>query len=166
MIITLIILSMIMIIPSKASRQHGSWVQLDCHLKQVISMMLMMMRQWWVGWKSKQNHFDHDNTLTKLLWPWLWQKQLWPWLWSRTRSIILLMLIMTLRLPFTLSRTDDGILVRRAAAGRLLFICSFHSAAQFSIFHPQFILTNNLYLIGGLVTAVAPVVIQVIWMFA
>ena len=45
MIITLIILSMIMIIPSKASRQHGSWVQLDCHLKQVISMMMMMMRQ-------------------------------------------------------------------------------------------------------------------------
>ena len=32
--------------------------------------------------------------------------------------VMVMVMLLTLRLPFTLSRTDDGILVRRAAAGQ------------------------------------------------
>ena len=42
--------------------------------------------------------------------------------------VMVMVMLLTLRLPFTLSRTDDGILVRRAAAGQIFsFALSFSS---------------------------------------
>ena len=42
--------------------------------------------------------------------------------------VMVMVILVTLRLPFTLSRTDDGILVRRAAAGQI-FCLAFSSSA-------------------------------------